>query len=194
MERKLLKVVRRLTLALVVVLSLVSFEAKASHYMGGEITWECIPFGQANAGKYIFTMKVYRECAGIQFGTTQTLSSNSPAGSISMSEISGWPKDISPDCNTNPNFPHITCSSATTSNTGAVQEHIYRSGPVQLNGVPPATGWMFYWGSCCRNPSANIVSANSKSWRLRAIMYPYGTMNAYPCFDNSPTFARYHER
>jgi gliding motility-associated-like protein len=189
MERKLLKVVRRLTLALVVVLSLVSFEAKASHYMGGEITWECIPFGQANAGKYIFTMKVYRECAGIQFGTTQTLSSNSPAGSISMSEISGWPKDISPDCNTNPNFPHITCSSATTSNTGAVQEHIYRSGPVQLNGVPPATGWMFYWGSCCRNPSANIVSANSKSWRLRAIMYPYGTMNAYPCFDNSPTFA-----
>ena len=37
------------------------FTSKATHYMGGEITWECIPTGQANAGKFIFHMKVYRE-------------------------------------------------------------------------------------------------------------------------------------
>jgi gliding motility-associated-like protein len=180
---------RMMVAALLMLTSLLSFNAQASHYMGGEITWECIPAGQPNAGKYIFTMKVYRECAGIQFGNTQTLSSTSPAGSISLTEIAGWPKDISPQCNSNPNFSHITCAGATQSNTGAVQEHIYRSQPIQINGVPPATGWMFYWGSCCRNPSANIVNATSKSFRIRAIMYPYGTQNAYPCFDNSPTFA-----
>ncbi len=161
----------------------------ASHYMGGEITWECIPAGQPNAGKYIFEMKVYRECAGIQFGTTQTLMSNSPAGNISMTLAPGWPKDISPVCNSNSSFQHITCAAATTSNTGAIEEYIYRSQPIQLNGTPPATGWMFYWGSCCRNPSNNILTANSRSWRLRAIMYPYGTQNTYPCYDNSPTFA-----
>jgi len=161
----------------------------ASHYMGGEITWECIPQGQVNQGKFIFTMKVYRECAGILFGSTQTINSNSPAGNFTVTEITGWPKDISPDCNNNPNFPHITCAGATASNTGAIEEHIYRSQPIQISGVPPASGWMFYWGSCCRNPATNIINANTKSWRLRAIMYPYGILNTYPCYDNSPTFA-----
>ena len=155
---------------------------QASHYMGGEITWECL-----SNGKYIFTLKAYRECAGITYASTQTLNSNSPAGSISLSLVTGWPKDISPTCNNNPSFPHITCAGATQSNQGAVAEYIWKSGQIMLNGVPPATGWMFYWGSCCRNPSANI--SGQPSWRLRAIMYPYGTQNMYPCFDNSPTFA-----
>ncbi len=166
-----------------------SINAYGSHYMGGEITWECIPSGQPNAGKYIFTLKAYRECAGVQYSSSQTLSSNGPVISISLTEIAGWPKDISPVCNSNSSFPHIQCNTATNPNQGAVQEHIFRSQPIQLNGVPPATGWMFYWGACCRNPSANISNADSKSWRLRAIMYPYGTQNAYPCFDNSPVFA-----
>ena len=183
-----MKAVQLLAVSLLLVLTFFSNKVQASHYMGGEITWVCIPTGQPNAGKYIFTMKVYRECGGIQFGSTQTLSSNSPAGSISMTEITGWPKDISPNCNTGLNNS-ITCAGATSSNTGAVEEHIYRSSAIQLNGTPPTTGWMFYWGSCCRNPSANIVAANSKSWRLRAIMYPYGNLSAYPCFDNSPSFA-----
>ena len=167
--------------------------ASATHYMGGEITWECIASG-TNAGKYIFTMKIYRECyygsgSAAQFPSYATLSSNSPAGSISLTEITGWPKDISPQCNSNPSFGHIVCVGMANSgaNKGACQEHIYRSQPVQLNGVPPSTGWMFYWGSCCRNTATNV--SGMPSFRIRAIMYPYGTQNAYPCFDNSPTFA-----
>jgi len=183
-----MKTVQLLAVSLFLIFSLSSSKLQASHYMGGEITWECIPSGQPNARKYIFTMKVYRECGGIQFGSSQTLSSNGPVSSIPMTEIAGWPKDISPDCNLGLNNS-ITCAGATTSNTGAVEEHIYRSAPVQLNGVPPAAGWMFYWGSCCRNPCTNIPNATSLGWRLRAIMYPYGNQNAYPCFDNSPTFA-----
>ena len=173
-----------------IILILLSYSPNfASHFMGGEITWECIPSGQPDSGKYIFTLKVYRECAGIQFGTTQTLSSNSPAGSIYLTEIAGWPKDISPVCNSDTTLSHLSCAGTVFSNTGAVEEHIYKSQPIQLNGTPPVTGWMFYWGSCCRNPSTNIQNATSKSWRLRAIMYPYGNKNAYPCFDNSPAFA-----
>ena len=180
---------KKTVLSIIAVLSLMFFvneKVLASHYMGGEITWECIS-GGSNNGKYIFTLKAYRECAGITYGTSQTINSTSPAGSISCSIKSGWPKDISPTCNTNPSFPHITCATATVSNAGAVSEYIWISQPVTLNGVPPATGWMFYWGSCCRNPSANING--QPSWRLRAMMYPYGTQNMYPCFDNSPTFA-----
>jgi len=157
-------------------------KAQASHYMGGEITWECL-----SNGKYIFTLKAYRECAGILYGNSQTLHSNSPAGNISLSLVSGWPKDISPVCNSNPNFTHITCATANQPNKGAISEYIWKSGQIILNGVPPATGWMFYWGSCCRNPSTNLNG--QPGWRLRAVMYPYGTQNMYPCFDNSPTFA-----
>jgi len=172
---------------IIIVLITSAFTVKASHYMGGEIVWECIPSGQPNAGKFIFTMKVYRECNGIAFGSSQTLNSNSPAGSITLTEIAGWPKDISPVCNNNSSFPHITCAGATSNNTGAIEEHIYRSGPITLNGIPPAGGWKFSWSSCCRNPAANVTG--QPGWYLRAIMYPYNSTNTYPCFDNSPTFA-----
>jgi gliding motility-associated-like protein len=161
-------------------------QAKASHYMGGEITWECLTSG-INAGKYIFTMKVYRECNGINFGTSQTLASTSPAGSIPLTIVTGWPKDISPNCNGI--GPAITCAGATLNNTGAVEEFVYRSQPVQISGIPPATGWKFYWYSCCRNPSTNVPNATSKGWQLRAKMYPYNGLNAYPCHDDSPVFA-----
>ena len=54
----------------------------ASHFMGGEITWECIKDPTSpNVGQYIFTMKVYRDCNGITFSqTSQTLTAhNYPA-------------------------------------------------------------------------------------------------------------------
>ncbi len=171
-----------------------TYFAKASHYMGGEITWKCIPTGQPNAGKFIFTMKVYRECGGILFPNYQTLNSTSPAGNIPMSILAGWPKDLSPDCNIGgfggTTVTEITCAGAELSgadNTGAVSEYIYRSGPIQISGIPPTTGWIFSWGSCCRNPSTNLNGA--PGWKLRAKMFPYNAQNTYPCFDNSPVFA-----
>jgi len=59
---------------LVVIIALISFApAKASHLMGGEITWECIKTG-VNSGLYVFTLKVYRDCNGIAIsGVTQTI-------------------------------------------------------------------------------------------------------------------------
>jgi hypothetical protein len=154
----------------------------ASHYMGGEITWECKP-----NGKFVFTLKYYRECGGITFGNSITLNSNSPAGNITMPIVSGWPKDITPQCNPNTSFTHITCANVTASNLGAVEEYVYRSAEIQISGVPPATGWVFYHSSCCRNPATNVTG--QPGWALRAIMYPYNNQNTYPCFDNSPVFA-----
>lgn len=161
----------------------------ASHYMGGEITWECIPTGQPNAGKYIFIMKAFRECAGITFGTSETILSNSPAGSIPVTLQAGYPKDRSPQCNTN--YLNITCATTTVPNTGGVSEYLFKSNPITLNGVPPASGWVFYWTGCCRNPCTNIPGTNSMDWYLKATMFPYNGANANPCFDNSPAFAEH---
>jgi hypothetical protein len=185
----------------IIIFSLLSITNKvqAYHYLGGEITWECIAAGQANAGKYIFQLKVYRECyhvslpgnSGPQFDSTQTLMSNSPAGNISLVEIAGWPKDISPQCNPDTSFSHIACTGMPNGliNMGAIQEHIYRSQPIQLNGIPPTNGWIFYWSGSTRAIATNFPHANNDSWRLKAVMYPYGNQNMYPCFDNSPAFA-----
>jgi hypothetical protein len=162
-------------------------DVSASHYMGGEITWQCTP-----QGNFKFIMKVYRECAGINYPASVTLQTNATGvtGGISMSRIAV--NDISPDCSC-PGGPNITCATTTVSNTGGVEEHIYTSDAayplgVPLTGTPPPTGWYFGYTSCCRNPSTNITNSSSLSWYLRALMYPYNNTPVNTCFDNSPTF------
>jgi hypothetical protein len=109
------------------------FLSLASHLMGGEITWQC----QAN-GQFLFTLKLYRDCNGIPgYFTTQTMNSNSPAGSIPMYFTDT--NDISPVCNSDTLQPHLFCATASGFDTGAVEEFIYHSHPVTLNGIPP--GW-----------------------------------------------------
>ena len=64
---------KKITLLLAVLL--VFSNVKASHFMGGEITWVCIKdVSNPDVGKYIFTMKIYQDCDGIDFPfTSQSL-------------------------------------------------------------------------------------------------------------------------
>src|SRR6187402_3028654 len=73
---------------------LLSFSLKASHLMGGDITWVCLGNGQ-----YKFTMRVYRDCNGVQMTLPVALSVwNHPSvTSIAMNLVSQI--DISPQCN-----------------------------------------------------------------------------------------------
>ena len=132
------KTIRKIKIYLILTITALIFSSSlfASHYMGGEITWECLSNGQ-----YIFTMKVYRECNGIQFNAIETLTvlNNPSVTSIDMTRISQI--DISPQCNTI--GPQITCATVTAPNQGAVEEQIYQSAPITLAGVPPAQGWIF---------------------------------------------------
>ena len=174
------------------ILSLLSFSfpVKASHYLGGEITWECL-----SNGNYRFHMHYYRECNGIAYPNSITLLSNSPAGNITMNlypNSNAGKTDISPVCNPDTTFPHITCGTVSAPNMGAVEEYYYTSDQsypngITLNGVPPPSGWVFSHASCCRNPSTNIVG--QPAWYLQAVMYPYNNQNANPCFDSSPVFS-----
>ncbi len=163
----------------------------ASHLMGGEITWEC----QGN-GQYIFKLKFYRDCNGINTPATVTISViNHPSvQTITLNLVSQT--DISPSCNSA--GPTISCTSAESQSgwptssspvAGAVQESVFQSNPIALSGVPPAQGWIFAYSDCCRNGSlTNLQSANSYGFTLRAVMYSYNGQNADPCFDSSPTF------
>lgn len=169
---------------------------KATHLMGGEITWECIKSG-SNAGMYVFQVKVYRDCQGIPINTTMSLDVHNVPGisSIPLNWISGT--DISPTCNTidGPN-PQFTCNGLNNGSAGngngAVEEHIYQSDTIRLLGTPDVNGWHFTWTSCCRNLA--ITNGPQGDFTLRAVMYSYtdsiGTVfpNNDDCYDSSPKF------
>lgn len=155
--------------------------------MGGEITWSC----QGN-GRYIFTMKLYRDCNGTPLNTNLGLRvHNHPTlNAIPMQLISQT--DISPQCN---GSPSISCEQAQTSGSdvaGAVEEFVFRSNLITLTGVPPPQGWIFTFTDCCRNSAITnlIINPVETGFTLRAIMYPYQGMEADPCFDSSPEFTQ----
>ncbi|MEI6575625.1 MAG: T9SS type A sorting domain-containing protein [Bacteroidota bacterium] len=170
----------------------------SSHFMGGEITWECLP-----NGNFRFIMHVYRECQGCFtcYQNTEYLQTNAPGFSSQGIAISLYPtdilgkKDISPDCNSNSTFPHIYCYPAPSlPNTGAVEEYTYTTDRDYPNGVDlpataiPATGWYFAFSGSARNPCTNYSNSGIQDWWLRAIMYPYPGTTADNCWDNSPEF------
>jgi hypothetical protein len=164
--------------------------------MGGEITWECIKTGP-DIGKYIFSMKLYRDCDGVSLSTfAQTLDVHfhPTVTQITVDFVSNT--DISPACDvTNSGNLALDCLN---NPVGAVEEYVYTSLPVALPGVPPAGGWFFTWDSCCRNgATSNLVFASlppGEGFTLRAAMYPYVDpstglfLPADPCFDSSPIF------
>ncbi|MBC8266763.1 MAG: gliding motility-associated C-terminal domain-containing protein [Flavobacteriales bacterium] len=163
---------------------------KASHLMGGEITWECIKPGNALAGMYIFRMKVYRDCNGISAPTnTQTIDvHNHPSiTGISVDFISQI--DMTPLCDPlNSGNGQMDCANP---QQGSVEAYLYESQPINLPGLPPAGGWHFTWDNCCRNGAITNGFANA-GFTLRAVMYPYTIsgvqQNTSPCFDSSPVF------
>ncbi|MHC1708343.1 MAG: gliding motility-associated C-terminal domain-containing protein [Bacteroidales bacterium] len=161
------------------------FPTFASHYMGGEIWWECLP-----NGKYKFHARLYQECFGIDYNNTETMECTNVPGITSFPMNLVVINDITPVCFNNPTFPHITCDGVTGSNQGGVREWVYESAQMNLPATPPPPqGWIFAINICNRNPCANIVDASQYCGYLRAIMYPYSQQSNYSnCWENSPKF------
>ncbi|MFT4800263.1 MAG: hypothetical protein ACI93N_000021 [Flavobacteriaceae bacterium] len=166
--------------------------AKATHIMGGEITWQCLTSG-ASQGDYIFTMKIYRDCNGIALTNNAQISvwGSTTINNFNLNLISNT--DISP--NGNAANSGTACLDCAAGNAGAVEEYIYRSAPITLLGIPPINGWHFTWDSCCRNIAvSNIITPNTIGFTLRASMFPFTDnsgiiLPADPCFDSSPVFS-----
>jgi|GEM_PF-1127382 len=171
---------------------------KASHIVGGEISWRCLPSGQ-----YIFSVSIFRDCTGIQFSLPSIplgiygspLPRNGAGGSVITSInltfdqqrfITSNNGDSSPDCTSNGGQSRKSCANG---DQGVIQEFYYNSNPITLTGTPPSQGWTFYWDApCCRPSDFDNINLNGNAL-LRAIMYagPNG-QSAGPCFDSSPVF------
>ena len=179
----------------VMVLALYSHWSSASHILGGEITYKCL-----GGGLFEFTIKVYRDCAGVPWSQT-ALALQGPHGTTNLPILPGSPDDISPRC---PGNNYLSCNppaNASNQNQGSVARYIFR-GIVDLSalGPPPASGYTFNTtqsGSgipCCR-PSIDNSSASNGNQTLRVTMFPFRDPNtntvlspAQLC-DNSSEFA-----
>ena len=163
-------------------------ESFGSHLMGGEVTWVCKKSGP-NVGRFKFTVKLYRDCNGIPAPATVNLQSNAPGlgGGINCPQISQL--DLSPVGTPGQTIPCPTCATP-GGQLNAVLECIYESGWITITGVPPATGWYFYYSDCCRNTGiTNLAPGGGGDFILRALMFPYNATNTNPCYDSSPRFA-----
>ena len=102
--------------------------AKASHILGGEITYRCL-----GNGLFEFTIKVYRDCNGVPW-TQTALALQGPHGTTNLPIIPGSPDDISPRC---PGSTYLSCnppSSAMSLNQGSVARYLFR-GIVDLSAL-----------------------------------------------------------
>lgn len=181
------------------ILFLSSIILKATHLMGGEITYTCIKSG-SKQGYYVFNVIIYRDCQGIPIDTNTFIKvHNHPMiDSIPLNYIGS--NDISPECNTiDGSNMQFSCGSINTgysgNGLGAVEEHIFQSDTIRVPGTPDQNGWHFTWSDCCRNGAIiNIANPNNYGFTLRTAMYSYIDSNGVTmpnnddCFDSSPSF------
>jgi len=177
--------------------------AKASHVLGGEITWVCT--GTPGQSQYIFFMTLYRDCTGATWGYNnenllifgnplpRDVASNSVISSITLKpDSTKWRNlnngDMSPICDPTGAQPSNSCSGG---DPGSVQAFYYESDPINMKGTPPASGWRFQWDNnvCCRPNVRNLSGGASGTMTLRAMMYPDNQGSSVQgCLDNAPEF------
>ena len=103
--------------------------SKASHLMGGEITWECIKSGP-NAGAYVFHMIVFRDCEGITLTNNETMFVENYNGTVDTSFAMTLitMEDVSPKCDTASGF-WLDCgdlnSTGDGNGEGAIRKNTY---------------------------------------------------------------------
>lgn len=162
------------------------FQSRASHVMGGEITWECL------GGSYVFTLTFYRDCEGAD---VNIVSENIRVWNHPTLTLIALPfesrTDISPTCNAVPGSPlPLDCGSGTSGGNGigAIEKIVYRSAPILISGIPPSSGWVFTYENFSRSDAlTNISNPSTYGITLAAKMFAIpGSTGG--CIDSSPLF------
>ncbi len=156
-------------------------EAKATHAMGGELTYQCLGNNQ-----YKVILKFYRDCNGVAAPTNcnnglqfNVASTNCNANFNQCFTLEGV-NIITPICPTEID----RCTSA--SGTYGVEEYIFSS---IVNLSPYAacangTDWTISWTLCCRNNAiTSLQNPGNQSLYLNTLL----NKNITPC-NNSPVF------
>jgi gliding motility-associated-like protein len=130
----------------------------ATHYLGGDLTYQCLGPGPGNTTRYRLRFTLYRDCKGIPAPNSVTVNySSTQCGvnnrSVTLSPIGGTGTDIT---------PQIACSGYISScpNGGnpnyGIQRWIYEA----TVSLPAGCGsdWVFYTTDCCRSNDIDNIS------------------------------------
>ncbi|MEY3861627.1 MAG: hypothetical protein RIS50_1908 [Bacteroidota bacterium] len=145
-----------------------SSSLKASHMMGGDMSYRCL-----GNGKYKITAKIYRDCRGISFngpsfGVFAGTNGGNGCGSSGMSITRTSIKDVTPRCST----ASSPCTPQNTGGTGeGIEEHTYevtvdftKTPLSNFVGKSTCCEVTFYIGQCCRNGAITTGPANNDFW------------------------------
>jgi len=176
-------------LFLLLFMLVISQFVRASHVMGGEITWTC-----SGVNTYNFQLVIYRDCNGNDI-LSNTLDlevwGHSTVSTIQVTKTAIV--DLSPPCTQVPTGPiQLDCGIGTGGGNGggAIQKIIFNSAPTVLTGTPPAGGWSFTYDDWSRSWTlTNINTPANYGITLSATMYQVNG-NVTDCVDSSPQFAQ----
>ena len=150
--------------------------AQATHAMGADMYVDCL-----GGNQYRVRLQFYRDCAGINVGSTRTININSASCgqsiSLTVTRIPGSPTEVSPLC--------VTSLANSTCNGGflpGVEQHIYE-GVVTL--PAQCTDWVFSFQLAARNNA--ITTLNNPGSQDIYIETHLNNLDA-PC-NSSPRFS-----
>lgn len=165
---------RIILLLAVVIVSLCGNEARASHAMGADLTYECL-----GGNTYKVRLSFYRDCIGIDaplniYVNIRSVSCGQNLG-VTCNPVPGTGQEVSYLCPT----ALSTCNGGTF--TG-IQEWVYE-GIVTL--PMQCTDWEFSYSLCCRNAAITTITNPGSN-----TFYIYARLNntISPC-NSSPTFS-----
>jgi hypothetical protein len=176
-------------LFLLLIILVISPLAKASHIMGGEITWTC-----SGANSYVFQLVIYRDCNGNDILSNSLDLEVWGHPTISTIQVTKTAIiDLSPPCTQVPAGPiQLDCGVGTGGGNGggAIQKIIFNSAPIILTGTPPIGGWSFTFDDWSRSWTlTNINTPANYGITLSATMYQVSG-NVTNCVDSSPQFGQ----
>lgn len=177
---------KKVLLLLAVLLSLTHTDIRASHVLGGDISYRCL-----GNGIFEFTVTVYRDCnpnSAVWNTTSLNLSGPIP-GSVAL--ISST--DVSTRCASNTTF---SCNPPSTGygQNGSISRFIYR-GNLNLSSLAaaPATGYTWFVSFPCCRPNLNNTTGFQQALQVK--MFPYTnpatgqSLTPAQLCDQSPHFA-----
>ena len=163
-------------------LFILSLSANASHISGGDMNYTWVGPG---ANTYLITLNLFRDCTGIDMGTSETVTATSPCGgsvtvTLNLMNPNGSPPvgtEISQLCD----FMLSTCNGGTYP---GMQLYTYQA-TVDLS--PACNTWTLSWSTCCRNNTINVPTSASDDIYIQATMNSVtNPQNNSPVFTSQP--------
>lgn len=166
------------------VLTVCAFQLRASHIMGGSITYECV------GGQYVFELTFFRDVNGSgvnTVGLNLNVWNHPTLNNISVPYVST--ECVAPEGTSVPGGQLCySCTGGPNVGLGSIEKITYRSAPITISGVPPAQGWVITYDDFSRNGAiTNLQNPTNYGITLTAKIYNVNnTINT--CVDNSAKF------